>query len=104
MDQTQTSWFVLHAPELGNAFEHFCQLCNENGVLDRKTKDLLMVALASAFRLPNRTRERIRNALDAGATKEEITEVLLIAAAECAWAQLALVEQTHLEHSGPRSE
>jgi len=104
MDQTQTSWFVLHSPELGNAFENFYQLCNESGVLDRKTKDLLMVALASVFRLSNRTGEQIRNALDAGATKEEVTEVLLIAAAECAWAQLALVEKSYLKHSGPRSE
>jgi alkylhydroperoxidase/carboxymuconolactone decarboxylase family protein YurZ len=104
MDQTQTSWFILHSPELGNAFEDFYQLCNENGVLDRKTRGLLMVALASVFRLPNRTGEQIRNALDAGATKEEVTEVLLIAAAEGAWAQLASVDRSYLEHTGPSNE
>jgi len=101
MSRIQTPWFVLHSPELGGAFENFWRLCNENGVLDKKTRDLLMVALASVFRSPGRTGEQIEGALRAGATKEEITEVLLIAAAECARAQLASTEPLYLAHSGP---
>lgn len=100
MSHTQTSWFVLHLPELGKVFENFYQKCNENGVLDKKTKELLMVALTSVFRAPNQTEEHLQRALDAGATKEEITEVLLIAAAENAWTQLISEKQTYHKYLG----
>ena len=100
MDHTQTSWFVLHSPELGNAFENFFQLSNNDGILDKKTKELLMLALASVYHSPNLIEEHLRNALDAGATKEEITEVLLVVAAEGAWVQLASAKQMYLKHLG----
>jgi AhpD family alkylhydroperoxidase len=58
-------------------------------VLERKTKELLMLALACVLRCPHCTEEHIQGALDAGASKEEITEALLIAAVEGAGTQLA---------------
>jgi alkylhydroperoxidase/carboxymuconolactone decarboxylase family protein YurZ len=100
MSRTQTPWFVLHSPELGKAFESFYQVCNENGVLDRKTKELLMLALTAVFRSPDSTEEHFKRAFDAGATKEEIAEVLLITAAEGARTQLALEKQTCLKYLG----
>jgi len=48
-----TPWYVLNSPELGGAFEEFATQCNENGVLDKATKELLMIALASVFRCPH---------------------------------------------------
>jgi AhpD family alkylhydroperoxidase len=100
MTRKQTPWFVLHSPEIGKAFESFHQVCNEDGVLDKKTKELLMLALTSVFRCPSYTEEHLNRALEAGATKEEITEALLIAAAEGAWAQLALEKQICIKYLG----
>jgi AhpD family alkylhydroperoxidase len=93
MTRKQTPWFVLHSPEFGKAFESFYQVCNEDGVLDKKTKELLMLAVTSVFRCPSCTEEHLNRAFEAGATKEEITEALLIAAAEGTWTQLALEKQ-----------
>jgi AhpD family alkylhydroperoxidase len=84
----RTPWYVLRSPELGKPFQAFYKACLENGVLDRKTKELLMTAMASAFRCSPCTEEHIKGALEAGASKEEITEALLIAAVEGAETQL----------------
>jgi len=104
MIHSQTPWFVLHSPELGKAFESFYRECNEDGVLDKKSKELLLVALTSVFRSPNHTEDHIRRALEVGATKEEIAEVLLLAAAEGAWTQLACAQQIYLKYLGPTSK
>jgi AhpD family alkylhydroperoxidase len=100
MTRKQTPWFVLHSPEFGKAFESFYKVCNEDGVLDKKTKELLMLVLTSVFRCPSSTEEHLNRALEAGATKEEITEALLIAAAEGAWAQLTFERQLCLKYLG----
>jgi len=89
MSDKKTPWFVLNSPELGRPFQEFYEACKEKGILDRKTKELLMLAPASVFRCPHCTEEHIQGALDAGASREEITEALLIAAVEGASAQLA---------------
>jgi len=104
MSHTQTPWFVLHSPELGKAFESFYKMCNENGVLDMKTKELLMLALTAVYHSPDSTEEHLKRALGAGATKEEIAEVLLIAAAEGASTQLALEKQLCLKYLGATSK
>jgi AhpD family alkylhydroperoxidase len=100
MTRKQTPWFVLHSPEFGKAFENFYQVCKDDGVLDKKTKELLMLALTSVFRNPSCTEEHLNRALEAGATKEEITEALLIAAAEGARAQLVFEQQICLKYLG----
>ena len=84
-----TPWFVLNSPELGKPFADFYESCKDKGVLDKKTKELLMAALACVFRCPHCTEEHVKGALAAGATKEEVTEALLIAAVEGAGTQLA---------------
>ncbi len=98
MTRKQTSWFVLHCPEFGKAFENFYQVCKDDSVLDKKTKELLMLALTSVFHSPSCIEEHLNCALEAGATKEEITEALLIAAAEGARAQLAFEKQICLKY------
>lgn len=93
-----TPWYVLNSPELGGAFEEFATQCNENGVLDKATKELLMIALASVFRCPHCTETHIKRALEIGVSKEEITETLLIAALEGAGTQLAWAKDIYKEH------
>lgn len=100
MSNSQTPWFVLNSPELGGPFRDFYEACKDKGVLDKKTKELLMAALASVFRCPHCTEEHIRGALEAGATKEEVTEALLIAAVEGAGTQLAWAKEIFLKYLG----
>jgi AhpD family alkylhydroperoxidase len=95
---TKTPWFVLNSPELGKPFAEFYESCKNTGVLDKKTKELLMTALACVFRCPDCLEEHIKSALKAGATKEEITEALLIAAVEGADSQLAWNKDLYLKY------
>jgi AhpD family alkylhydroperoxidase len=96
--QKTTPWYVLNSPEIGGAFHDFYQACGEKGVLDQKTKELLMLALASVFRCPHCTESHIKAALEVGVSKEEITEALLIAAVEGAGTQLAWTSETYLKY------
>ena len=74
MNTVETPWYVLRSPEIGKKFQDFYKACNEDGVLDKKTKELLMLALASVFRCPHCTEAHIKAALEMGVSKEEITE------------------------------
>jgi len=96
----RTPWYVSNSPELGGPFQEFYHACLEKGVLDKKVKELLMLALASAFRCPHCTESHINGALDAGASKEEITEALLIAAVEAAGTQLAWQKDIFTKYLG----
>ena len=88
MITTRTPWFMLHAPEIGRAFQDFAHLCNDDGVLDKKTKAILLLAAASLLQRDDCIEDRLRHAFAAGATKAEITETLLIMAFQTAEAQL----------------
>jgi AhpD family alkylhydroperoxidase len=95
-----TPWYVLNSPEIGKPFRDFYDACTKGGVLDTKTRELLMVTLASVFRCPHCTESHINAALEAGVTKEEITEALLIAAVEAAGTQLSWAKEIYLKHLG----
>jgi len=100
MTRKQTPWFVLHSPEFGKAFENFYKVCEEEGVLDNKTRALLMLAVTSVLRSLSNAEEHFNRAFEAGATKEEVTEVLLIAAAEGARTQLTFEKQICFKYLG----
>jgi alkylhydroperoxidase/carboxymuconolactone decarboxylase family protein YurZ len=95
--ESKIPWFVLNNPELGRPFKDFYDACRKQSVLDRKTKELLMLVLASAFRNSGRLEEHIESAIDAGATREEVTEAILIAAAEAANSQLGIKEDVYIK-------
>jgi len=80
-------WYEKQS-RLGEAFHRFYRTCTEESVLDKKTLELLQLALACVFRCPHCTESHIKKALEAGATKQEISETLLIAAVEGAGTQL----------------
>jgi AhpD family alkylhydroperoxidase len=96
----ETPWYVKNAPQIGPHFQDFYKACNERGVLDKKTKELLMLALACTNRCPHCTKDHIEGALQAGCTKEEVTEALLIAAVEGAGTQLYWVKDLYEEQLG----
>lgn len=93
-------WYVENSPEIGQSFADFYRAVNEKGVLDKKTKELLMAALACVFRCPHCTEEHIKGALEAGASKQEVTEALLIAAVEGAGTQTAWAKEVFRKYLG----
>lgn len=97
---TKKIWYTENSPEIGNAFQEFHDAAADKGVLDKKTKELLMLALACAFRCPHCTKQHIKRALDVGASKEEVTEALLITAVEGAGTQLYWVKEVFDEYLG----
>ena len=100
MKRIKTPWYMLHAPEIGSKFDDFYTMCCEEGVLDKKTKELLMLAVASVSRCPQCIEEHLKGAFEAGATKEEITETLLIAVVETGSTQLTWAKQIYSEYLG----
>ena len=53
------------------------------GVIDLKTRSLVTIAMLAALKAPQELQGHIRGALNNGATKEEIREVLLHSAVYC---------------------
>jgi len=75
----QAPWCALQSTEIGKKSHELDQACNENDALDKTTKELLMLALACVFRCPHCTKEHVKRALEVGASKAEVVEVLLTA-------------------------
>jgi AhpD family alkylhydroperoxidase len=81
MKMADEPWYTRNSPKIGKKWREFHDtLLLEKSALDQKTKYLLMTALASAFRCSHCTQSNIKEAFEAGATKEEVAEALLIAA------------------------
>ena len=68
-------WYTKHS-ELGKAFHHFYLTCKEKTVLDKKTTELLKLALACVLRCPHCTENHIKGAMEAGASKQEVAEAI----------------------------
>lgn len=81
-------WYVKDSA-MGEALEVFKAASYEKSALDMKTKELLKFATASLLRCPHCTQSHLKRALAAGATKQEITETLLITAVQSAATQVS---------------
>ena len=76
-------------PEAMKAFTEWNGRVFAPGKLDKKTKELVVVACTYLTRCPYCIGGHTRAALEAGATKEEVAEVIQIAAALNAGASIA---------------
>ena len=100
MKSRKTSWYVLHAPETGSKYEEFHTSCHEMGALNKTTKELLLLALASVYHNPDKVEKYLKSAINSGATKTEITEVLLLTAAEHVANQISWAEDIYCKYIG----
>ena len=66
-------------PKLAGPFMVFLRRVEEQGVLDTKTKELVSIALSVACKCKWCIAFHTKNALDAGATKDEIIEACYVA-------------------------
>jgi AhpD family alkylhydroperoxidase len=80
-------WYPKRSP-LGAAYQHFSGVARNKSVLDDKTKELIRASVASVFRCNHCTEHHSKDALAAGATKEEVSEALLLASPQSAGTQL----------------
>lgn len=80
-------WYLGQSP-LGAAYAHFSNVAGQKTVLDDKTKELIRLAVASVFRCEHCTEHHIQDALSAGATKQEISEAILLSSLQAAGTQL----------------
>lgn len=67
-------------PELMKAFSGFMGAAEKEGALSHKTKELISVALSIVAHCKWCIAFHVKNALDSGATKEEIMETCFVAA------------------------
>lgn len=83
----ETPWYLKQSP-LGAAYQHFSNAAKEGTILDAKTKELIRLAVASVFRCQHCTEHHIKDALAAGATKQEVAEAILLSSLQAAGTQL----------------
>ncbi len=65
-------------PKEVSAFVNFGQIAKQDGAIDKKHKSLILVSLAVASQCELCIAVHIRNAVDEGASKEEILEAALL--------------------------
>jgi len=76
-------------PETNDAFVAFSKCVFNEGALDAKTKQLVAVAVAHVTQCPYCIRGHTKQALRAGATREEVMEAIWVAAEMRAGAAVA---------------
>ncbi|MCG6894918.1 MAG: carboxymuconolactone decarboxylase family protein [Desulfobacteraceae bacterium] len=65
-------------PEELSAYKNLSRVLEQDGAIDKKTKDLILVALASATRCNKCIAVHIRNSVMNGASKQEILEAAML--------------------------
>ena len=97
-------WYIQNKESIGTCFKEFHDSLYEDGALSDKTRELLMLSLACAFRCPHCTEEHIEKALEVGASREEVSEALLLTAVEGAGTQLYWAKDIYEKHLGDSVE
>ncbi|MFA5103637.1 MAG: carboxymuconolactone decarboxylase family protein [Candidatus Margulisiibacteriota bacterium] len=97
----KSPWYLKQSP-LGAGYQHFSNTAKQNTVLDAKTKELIRVAVASVFRCKHCTEHHIDDAIAAGASKQEISEAILLSALQAAGTQLNWYKEYFEEKLGDK--
>jgi AhpD family alkylhydroperoxidase len=81
-------WFGKRAPEHADAWYTYYRAVKTQGVLDTKTKELIAAAVGLVMRCEHCVEAHTKDALRAGASKEEIAEALMVASQIASASQL----------------
>lgn len=80
-----TSFQKKH-PAVADAFARLGQACHEEGgPLDEKTRRLVKVGMAVAFRHEGAVHSAVRNAIQSGIGRDEIEHVVILAITTVGW-------------------
>ncbi|MBW8039441.1 MAG: carboxymuconolactone decarboxylase family protein [Planctomycetes bacterium] len=91
--------FVKKYPKVWEAHQKLTEACAESGPLDRKTRELIKVAISGAANMETAVQRHVVMAVQEGATEEEVYQAILLlittigfprASASLKWAQCAL--------------
>ena len=78
--------FEKNHPAVAEAFARLGQACHEEGgPLDEKTRRLVKLAMAIAFRHEGAVHSAVRNAIQSGVTRDEIEHVVILAITTVGW-------------------
>ncbi len=72
-------------PAVWGAFAKLGEACHETGPLDEKTRRLVKLALAIAFRHEGAVHSATRNAIKSGVKREELEHVVILAITTIGW-------------------
>lgn len=73
------TWYEKRALEMAEAWGQFHEAVFESGKLDRKTKELIAAVVATVNRCRHCTQGHIQAAQEEGASKDEVSEALMVA-------------------------
>ena len=79
------SEFEKKHPAVWESFAKLGEACHETGPLDEKTRRLVKLAMAVAFRHEGAVHSATRNAWKSGVTREEIEHVAILAITTIGW-------------------
>jgi len=88
-------WFREQTEEMGTQWRTFHDALYEESALDRKTKELVAVAVAETRRCRHCTIAHINGAQEQGATKEEIAEAIMVASLIASGTQLVWMKEDY---------
>lgn len=71
--------FQKEFPEVSNAYELLGKAVHNAGPLDEKTRALIKLAISTGARLEGAVHSHTKKALDAGCSKEEIKQTIILA-------------------------
>ena len=77
--------FQSKYPQIYEAFADLGKRCHEGGPLDEKTRRLVKLGMAIAFRHEGAVHSAARNARKSGATLEELHHVAILAITTIGW-------------------
>jgi alkylhydroperoxidase/carboxymuconolactone decarboxylase family protein YurZ len=90
-------------PKIWEAFSELGKRCHETGPLDEKTRRLVKLGMAIAFRHEGAVHSATRNALKSGATLEELHHVAILAITTVGW-PAAFAAMTWINDGSARSK
>lgn len=70
--------FVRDWPEVARAHEALADACHRAGPLDARTRHLVKLGVATALQLEGAVKSHCRQALDAGASAEEVRHAVML--------------------------
>lgn len=70
--------FMEQRPEICEAYRKVGELCSDAGPIDTKNQHLIQLGTSIGIGSKGAVRSHARRALDAGATKEEVLQVVLL--------------------------
>ena len=88
--------------KIADALEDLKTVSDGKTLLDAKTKELIKFVVASLSRCDHCTTSHLKKALAAGATKEELTEALLVGALQTAATQMNWDKATFERYLGEK--